>query len=140
MYKIKILTIGKTKETWLEDALAEYHKRLKATAQIELVLAKNDTHLVELSAKEAVVICLDVVGEAVTSEEFSKLLATQLERGGSRISFVIGGAEGLPPELQQAPLRVSLSKMTYTHQIVRLVLVEQIYRAFEIAKGSRYHK
>lgn len=140
MYKIKILTIGKTKETWLEEALAEYHKRLKATVQIEIILAKNDAHLAELASKEAVVICLDVVGEPLSSEDFSKLVMTQLERGGARLSFVIGGPEGLPMELRNAPLRVSLSKMTYTHQIVRLVLVEQIYRAFEIDKGSRYHK
>lgn len=140
MYKIKILTIGKTKEAWLDEALAEYEKRLKTVAQIELVLAKNDQHLVELASKETALIVLDVVGTAVTSEEFSKLLVNQLEKGGTRLSFVIGGAEGLPPQLQSAPIRISLSKMTYTHQIVRLVLVEQIYRALEIAKGSRYHK
>jgi 23S rRNA (pseudouridine1915-N3)-methyltransferase len=121
VYKIKILTIGKTKEAWLDEALAEYEKRLKTVAQIELVLAKNDLHLVELASKETALIVLDVAGTAVTSEEFSKLLVNQLEKGGTRLSFVIGGAEGLPPQLQSALLRISFSKMTFTHQIVRLV-------------------
>lgn len=140
MYKIKILTIGKTKETWLETALAEYYKRLKTTAQIEFILAKEDHHLLSLVEKEPLVIGLDAGGILMKSEAFSTYLMEKLEQGGARLTFVIGGAEGLPQVLKTKCPLVSLSSLTFTHQIVRLVLVEQIYRAFEINKNSPYHK
>jgi 23S rRNA (pseudouridine1915-N3)-methyltransferase len=141
MYRIRILSIGKTKEEWLEKALAEYLKRLQAIAAIEFVWAKNDEQLLALAAKESHFLCLDACGQAMTSEHFSSFLIRKLESSGSRLAIIIGGAEGLPKELKHPRDRlVSLSPMTFTHQIVRLVLVEQIYRAFEIERGSKYHK
>ena len=83
----------------------------------------------------------DVVGIQCTSVEFAARLYEALEAGGSRLTFYIGGAEGLPPSLKADPKRlISLSKMTFTHQMARLLLVEQVYRATEIRRGSAYHK
>lgn len=139
MHKIKILTVGKTKEDWLEDAMSEYLKRLKPVADIEFHMAKNDQQLQNWAEKENILVCLDAAGALMDSEGFSHFLLDHLQKGGSRLSFVIGGPEGLPECLKKFPL-ISLSPMTFTHQMARLILIEQIYRAFEIAKGSQYHK
>lgn len=140
MYKIRIYSIGKTKEEWLETAIAEYLKRLQKTAVIEFILAKNDEQLVGLVEKEDAVICLDALGQMMDSEKFSFYLVKQLETHGARLAFVIGRAEGLPPVLKKRHPLLSFSLMTFTHQVIRLILVEQVYRAIEIDKGSRYHK
>ena len=144
MYRIKIFSIGKTKEKWLEEALAEYLKRLTQTATIDFILAKNDEQLTTLVENEAtrgtLIICLDAEGKVLDSDQFSCYLMHQLEAGGSRLSLVIGGSDGLPAAFKQTYPLLSLSKLTFTHQIIRLILVEQIYRALEIAKGSKYHK
>ena len=140
MYRIRIFSVGKTKEAWLEEAIAEYVKRLQHTASIEFHWAKNDEQLVALIAKEGAVVCLDAAGKNLDSERFSSFIIKQLEAGGARLAMVIGGAEGLPPALKDAYPLVSLSPMTFTHQVARLILVEQIYRAFEIDKGTKYHK
>jgi 23S rRNA (pseudouridine1915-N3)-methyltransferase len=141
MHKIKILSVGKTKEPWLEEALAEYLKRLQGMISIEFILAKNDEQLLNLASKESTLICLDPKGEAVTSEQFCDCLFNNLSKGGCRLAFVIGGPEGLPSCLRigSYPL-ISFSHLTFTHQIARLILVEQIYRAVEISKGTKYHK
>jgi 23S rRNA (pseudouridine1915-N3)-methyltransferase len=140
MYKIKILTIGKTKENWLEEALSEYYKRLKPTAQIEFVYVKDNDQLLSMVEKNDSIVALDACGDQMDSLSFSTFLLQKLEQGGSRLTFVIGGAEGLPAAIKKSYPLVSLSPLTFTHQIARLILVEQIYRAFEIEKGSRYHK
>lgn len=114
---------------------------MKATLSIEWVLAKNDEKLLELAQKEPLLLCLDPKGVSVTSEEFSRLFYTSLVKGGSRLAFVIGGAEGLPSALKRKSSHlISLSPLTFTHQITRLILLEQLYRALEIQKGSSYHK
>lgn len=137
MYKLKIFSIGKTKEAWLKEATYEYSKRLEPILSIEWILAKDDPQLISFLAKESSYIALDPKGKMFTSEEFSTWLIQQ----ESRLSFVIGGAEGLPPQVaERAQAKISLSKLTFTHQLTRLILVEQIYRAFEIDKGSQYHK
>lgn len=136
MIKVKIFSIGKTKESWLEEALQEYTKRLKSTATFEWLWAKNNDQLIEWVESEDSVICLDPNGKLMTSEQFANLV----EKGGSRLSFVIGGAEGLPEKLKKNYFLLSLSPLTLTHQMTRLLLIEQIYRAFEIKKGSQYHK
>ena len=144
MYRIKIFSIGKTKEKWLEEALKEYLKRLTQTASIDFILAKNNEQLTSLIKNEAtrgtLIICLDANGQVLDSDQFSSYLIRQLEMGGSRLSLVIGGSEGLPEKFKQTYPLLSLSKLTFTHQIIRLILVEQIYRALEISKGSKYHK
>lgn len=140
MQKIKIISIGKTKEKWLQEAISEYTKRLSPYAQIESIWGKDDDHLLKLLINEKNIICLDPFGQEMNSEEFSQFLQASLLEGGSRLTFVIGGAEGLPLILRQKYPLLSLSKLTFTHQFARLLLIEQIYRAFEISKGTKYHK
>lgn len=140
MLKFKIFSVGKTKESWLEAAFQEYTKRLKPYAQIECFWAKDNAQLTEWVEKEPLLICLDPKGAVLTSESFSSLIANRWEKGGARLSFVIGGAEGLPQKLRDKEELISLSSLTFTHQITRLVLIEQIYRAIEIQRGSLYHK
>lgn len=140
MYKLRIFSVGKTKEEWLESAIAEYIKRLQHTVSIEFIWAKTDDQLLALVEKEEAVICLDAAGQMMDSEKFSSFFIKQLETHGARLAFVIGGAEGLPPVLKKKHPLLSFSLMTFTHQIIRLILIEQIYRAIEIDKGSRYHK
>jgi 23S rRNA (pseudouridine1915-N3)-methyltransferase len=139
MHKIKVLTIGKTKEAWLDEALDEFYKRLRSQVQFEWVFAKDDEQLIQICAKEPFVIALDPLGRELDSPSFSKYLVDKLEAHGTRLAFVIGGPEGLPEALRKGDM-LSFSKFTFTHQIVRLILVEQIYRALEIARGSPYHK
>ena len=141
MYRIKIFTIGKAKEPWLSEALEEYTDRLKASACIEWVLAKDNAQLVQLVGKEKSFVCLDPHGKLLDSPAFSRELLRLLSEGGSRLSFVIGGAEGIPDSIKSRAAKLfSLSPLTFTHQMTRLILLEQIYRAFEIDKGSPYHK
>lgn len=141
MFKIKVITIGKTKESWLQDALEEYHKRLKSIIQIEWILLKNEDLLPAAVQKEPSFIALDPKGKLVDSVALSHLLFQTLEKEGSRLAIVIGGAEGISSEIKQNALfTLSLSPLTFTHQLTRLILLEQIYRAYEIKKGSSYHK
>ncbi len=140
MLKLKIFSIGKTKEPWLEDATTLYLQRLQAFMSVEFVCCKDDEQLRSLVEKEKAVLCLDRQGKNVSSEEFCDILYNALESGGSRCSLVIGGPEGLPEALRSRYPLLSFSKLTFTHQIARLILLEQIYRATEIRKGSKYHK
>lgn len=137
MVKINILSIGKIKHSWLEEALDEYTKRLSPYATINWRLVKNLTELEKAAEKEMRLICLDPKGREQTSEEFSSLI----QKEGSRMCFVIGGDVGLSEMLKKrAAHLLSLSRLTFTHQLTRLILLEQLYRAFEIERGSPYHK
>jgi len=140
MLKVKILTVGKTKESWLQDALSEYKKRLQNIIRIDLDCLRDNNQLIAQIEKQSGVILLDPEGNMFDSESFSHFFYKKMVSFGSQITFVIGGAEGLPQGLRQKHPMISLSKMTFTHQITRLILVEQIYRAHEIDKGSGYHK
>jgi len=134
MIRVKIYTIGRSKEPWLLSALEEYEKRLSGSHSLEWIFAKNDTHLGELA--EPGLIALDLAGEMVDSVELSGRLA-----GKSRLSFFIGGAEGLPKAVvSKAGWKWSLSRLTFPHQIVRLLLLEQLYRSVSIERGDPYHK
>jgi 23S rRNA (pseudouridine1915-N3)-methyltransferase len=136
MIKIKILSVGKTREKWLETAIAEFEKRLTGQVEFECKWFKNDKRLAEEADKEPSVICLDPEGKEFDSPGFADFIEGQ----GARMTFVIGGAEGLPQALRRSGPQLSLSKMTFTHQLSRLVLIEQIYRAYTLIKGIPYHK
>jgi 23S rRNA (pseudouridine1915-N3)-methyltransferase len=141
MIKIKIYSVGKTKEDWLQTALDLYEKRLKSSISFEWILTKTDEQLKQFLEKETNFICLDPNGKQYSSKEFSAFLIKLIEEAHSRISFVIGGAEGIPVSVKaKAKTLLSLSQLTFTHQITRLILIEQIYRAIEIEKGTSYHK
>ena len=130
MMRIKIISPGKNKEPWLIEALAEYEKRLSRDAKIEWVFPKV------LTVIEKQYSLLDVKGKYLSSEEFSNFLMSKPSH-----VFVIGGPEGPPKNMSDnASFKFSLSPLTFTHQLVRLVLIEQIYRGYEIFKGSPYHK
>ena len=136
MQHIKIVSIGKNKEPWLQDALHEYEKRLSSTVRIDWVLLKKEDQLEETLKREQNYHCLDPSGTLYTSERFSAFVTPH-----SSLTFVIGGATGLSEALKQkAASLISLSPLTFTHQHTRLILLEQIYRAHEITKGSNYHK
>lgn len=139
MALITLYSIGKTKENWLQQACNEYIKRLTPYSKIHLEFFQKDIQLVKAVTNEEI-ICLDPLGKEFTSNEFSIFLMKALENSGARLGFVIGGPEGLPSVLKENHPLISLSKMTFTHQCTRLILLEQIYRSFEISKGSPYHK
>ncbi|HSX14077.1 MAG TPA: 23S rRNA (pseudouridine(1915)-N(3))-methyltransferase RlmH [Chlamydiales bacterium] len=135
MFKVKVITEGKIKEPWLIEALSMYEKRLKGKMEIEWVIVDD---LEEKVLKEPSFIALDIQGKSISSEQMSRSLFNEW---GSRPTFVIGGAVGLSQKvLHAAKYRISFSSLTFTHQMVRLILVEQLYRALEIEEGSSYHK
>lgn len=137
MFKVKVIANGKCKEKWLQAALFEYEERMKGRLSIEWCLVSDDEALSALCKKEPPFIALDIQGKMWDSPEFAK----KWMAFGSRITFVIGGPEGLPKEVaQKATLRWSLSPLTFTNQIVRLLLTEQLYRSLEIERRSQYHK
>lgn len=141
MFKVKIFSVGKTKETWLNTALEEYLKRLQKSMKIEWIFVKNDDELRKTLGTERHFIALDPGGISIDSVRFSTFFYKNLEKQGSRLNFVIGGAEGIPKDiLEEASELLSFSKMTFTHQMIRLLLIEQIYRAHMIRAGSDYHK
>ncbi|CAM9848976.1 unnamed protein product, partial [Chrysoparadoxa australica] len=131
-------------EPWLEEGYNMYAQRLRPVLALDTQWHKSDDDLIAAVRKEeerqTPVICLDERGKQVDSIAFSKLMYKKLEDGGSRLCFVIGGAEGLPAELKQKRDAISLGKMVFTHTWARAILAEQVYRATEIRKGSKYHK
>ena len=158
--KIKIVTVGKLKEKYLKDGIAEYSKRISRFATVEMVeLADKKTPdrasdsenekildlegnriLSKIGDREFVVV-LAIEGKTLSSEEFSKQLEQASINGFSTLTFVIGGSLGLSKEVKKrANLSVSFGRLTLPHQLMRLVLTEQIYRAFTIQQGSPYHK
>jgi 23S rRNA (pseudouridine1915-N3)-methyltransferase len=134
-YKVKIYCVGRRHPANLVDAITSYEKRIQGSNSIEWVILKSDKELIEKLSSESYY-CFDVLGKDYTSESFSKLLTSKVQW-----NFVIGGSSGLPGEVVKgARGLLSLSKFTFPHEIVRLLIVEQIYRAFEIGRGSPYHK
>ncbi len=158
--KIRILTIGKLKEKYLVNGINEYIKRLNAYCKVEMVevgdepIPDNASENVEniIKDKEAdkivakikddeYVIVLDLHGKEIDSVAFSKHIEECMIRGKSTITFVIGGSLGLGKSLlQRADYRLCFSKMTFPHQLMKLILVEQVYRAFKIMRRETYHK
>ena len=158
--KIKIYAIGKIKEKYLKEGINEYLERIKLYSQIEIIEV-NDEPIVDNPHPSEIKKAIDIEGQRVlkllktndyligldlnkkemTSPEFSTYLSKKFVSGGSNISFVIGGSYGLSEELKaRCNDSISLSKMTFLHQMTRLILLEQIYRAFKINRNETYHK
>lgn len=159
MQKIRIVCIGRCKEQYWVKALEEYQKRLKrycrfelcevpdvsvpdrpSQAQIREVLQKEGETILKKLEGEGQVIALCVEGKELSSERFSDLLGQAAQKGSS-LCFVIGGSHGLwEPVKERAFLRLSFSRMTFPHQLMRVILTEQIYRGYKILNHEAYHK
>jgi len=147
---ITILCIGKLKEKYWQDACAEYIKRLSRFAKLEVIElneSKSDSvdeesgALLEHLPKGAFVVALDVGGKSLSSEGLAELISKKTVDGVSHICFIIGGSNGYNDSIRKAAdLRLSFSSFTFPHQLMRVILLEQVYRAFKINAGEKYHK
>ena len=157
---ITIIAVGKLKEKYLKNGITEYLKRMKnyanvkivevndepasqtlSEAEIEQVKEAEGQRIIEKIPDRSQVIALDLKGKQLTSENFAEKIDETMIYGTSQIAFIIGGSHGLSKEvLQKTDLKISFGKMTYPHQLMRLILVEQIYRAFKIMRHEPYHK
>ena len=157
--RIRIYCIGKIKEQYLKEGIGEYIKRISAYTSVEIIevidskvkdnpnksdieRAKNEEgdRVLKL-VKNDYLIGLDLNKKEQTSEEFADFISKKMVEGGSSISFVIGGSYGLSDALKQrCNTSISLSKLTFLHQMTRFILLEQIYRAFKILNNETYHK
>nr|WP_315363531.1 23S rRNA (pseudouridine(1915)-N(3))-methyltransferase RlmH [Cytobacillus firmus] len=157
---ISIITVGKLKEKYLKQGIDEYLKRLSPYAKLDIIEVPDEKAPEELSETEmrqvkqkegerilakihpdAHVIALAIEGKMKSSEELADTLDKLATYGKSKIAFVIGGSLGLSQEvLQRADDKLSFSKMTFPHQLMKLILLEQVYRAFRINRGEPYHK
>ena len=160
MQQITVLCVGRLKESYLAAACAEYQKRLQtlcklqiielppvklpddpAPAQIAQALEKEGAAILEKIPQGAAVVALCVEGKQMTSEGFSRLLSDYATAGKDKVCFLIGGSFGLSDTVKRrADRRLSVSEMTFPHQLFRVMLLEQIYRAKQIEKGTKYHK
>ncbi len=156
MKKVDIVCVGKLKEKYLEQAISEYSKRLQSYCKLNIIevsdekIPKNESS--EVPVKEAVkimnkipdtafVIALVIDGEMLSSEGLTELMQGQALRGNSHFIFVIGGSLGLGEAvINRANYKLSFGKMTFPHQLFRVMLVEQIYRAYKINANETYHK
>lgn len=158
--KVSIVTVGKLKEKYLKDGIAEYSKRLSRFCDLEITEVEDEqapensslAQELQIKKKEAerilkrvkagsTLVILDVKGEKPDSEGFAAKLQSFFVTGSSHITFVIGGSLGLDAGLlKSADYRFSMSNLTFPHQLARLILLEQLFRAFKIMNGEVYHK
>lgn len=158
--KISILTVGKIKEKFFQDAIEEYRKRLSRYCNLEIlqvadertpdhgseseysqIKEKEGERLLNLIKADAYVIALAIEGKQMSSEQLSAKIDRLGISGKSHIQFIIGGSLGLDPRvLRRADELLSFSPMTFPHQLMRVILLEQIYRSYRIIKGEPYHK
>ena len=151
--RVRVVAVGKLKEKFFADAVAEYVKRLGRFAKVECVQiadrripehasrAQEGGDILDKIGPQEYVVALCVEGEKLDSVAFSKKLSALTAAGKSSLTFVIGGSLGLSGAVKQrADLRLSFSDMTFPHQLMRVILLEQVYRAFKIAANETYHK
>ena len=158
--KIDILVVGKIKEKFYSDAIAEYSKRLSRYAKLsiievkdektdenasahedELVMSKEAERLEKYIDENAMIVPLCIEGEQTTSEGFADMITDWENKGYSHIQFIIGGSLGIHSSLKaKGKVKLSFSKMTFPHQLMRVILLEQIYRAYRIKNNEPYHK
>lgn len=160
MLNVTILAVGKIKEKFLSDAIDEYSKRLGRYCRLEIIRVKDDPtpdnptdkerdivlkregkRLIEKIPKGAYIIPLCIEGKQKSSEEFAKIMSDIPSGGKSEVVFIIGGSMGLWNRIKDmADIKLSFSKMTFPHQLMCVILLEQLYRAFNISGGGKYHK
>ena len=158
---IKIIAVGKIKEKFYKDAIDEYLKRMQAYNKVEIIEVADEMAAENLSekeleqvkekegerilgkiSKEDYVVSLEILGKQIDSIEFAKFIENEMAEGlGRNLVFIIGGSNGLAKEVsQRSNKKLSFGKMTYPHQLMRVILTEQIYRAYRIINGHPYHK
>ena len=160
MLAVKLICVGKMRERFYIDAFEEYRKRLGAycrldcleiaeqrlgdgpsAAEIAAALDREGAEILRAIPADAFVAALCVEGREMSSESFSSLFIEREKSGKPKICVVIGGSYGMSANVKaRADLKLSMSKMTFPHHLARVMLIEQVYRAFKIAEGSRYHK
>lgn len=160
MLSIRLVCVGKLREQFFIDAFNEYSKRLSAYCKFECAelnetklgsspsdkeiaaaLDKEAADIERALGKDAYVIAMCVEGMQLKSEDLAQKISSLAVAGRGRICFVIGGSFGISPRIKQrAAMRLSMSEMTFPHHLARVMLAEQIYRAFKISEGSKYHK
>jgi len=155
--KIKIIALGKIKEKFLKDGIEEFLKRLTPYTSLEILelnpveikdekltqkaLDEEGINILSHIKEDSYVITMEIQGKQLSSEEFAGKINDITMSGVSELVFVIGSSCGISSNVsQRADFKLSMSKMTFLHQFARLILVEQIYRAFKILKGEKYHK
>lgn len=138
--KIRIVAFGRIKEPYIQEGVAGFAKRLAPFCRLELVELKDEGPAKEAKRLDAYIgpgtYILDVDGKQFTSEEFSKFV----EKQDGQLTLVVGGAEGIDASVKKRAPAISLSRMTFTHEMSRLFLMEQVYRAFMIGSNRKYHK
>lgn len=157
---IKIIAVGKIKEKYIKEGIREFSKRISRYSKLEILEVKDEKAPEGLSKKDmenikvkegkkilsklpqkSYVIALDIKGRQINSEQLSKKIENLMVSGVNDITFIIGGSLGLSEEvIEIADLKLSFSKMTFPHQLMRIILLEQIYRSFRIIKNEPYHK
>jgi rRNA large subunit m3Psi methyltransferase RlmH len=150
MMRIKIVCVGRLKERYWTDAVHEYEKRLRSYCELTIEEVKESpaddideegVNILKRIGDHDHVITLEIKGNALTSEELSAKLDDLALGGTSDVTFVIGGSNGLSDEVSaRAAYKLSFSKMTFPHQLMRVILLEQVYRSFRISKHEPYHK
>lgn len=150
--KVRVVWVGKSREAWVKDALADYCGRIRRYAPLELGEVRDEKGALaeEMRRREcerlekqippgAVVLLMDELGEQMDSPGLAAFIGRQRDMGTGELVFVIGGAYGFSDDFRRRGRLLSLSKMTFTHQMVRVFLLEQIYRAFTIMNNEPYH-
>ncbi|MGH9544198.1 MAG: 23S rRNA (pseudouridine(1915)-N(3))-methyltransferase RlmH [Terriglobales bacterium] len=142
--KLKVAWIGKTKEPAIQSLTDEYLKRLSRYAEVEGTILKDEAAVLKLCGRDArprhALVLLDGRGKQLSSEELAKFLGDHQDRNPLPLLFAVGGADGFTGLTRQAAtLTLSLGRMTLAHELARVVLLEQLYRAFTILKGHPYH-
>ena len=160
MLSIKLICVGKMRERFYSDAFAEYAKRLQAYCKLECIelaeqrlsdapsakeiaaaLERESTDIMKAISNDAYVVAMCVEGKQMKSEGMAELIAAREGSGKPKLCFVVGGSFGLDARVKaRADMRLSMSEMTFPHHLARVMLAEQIYRAFKINEGSKYHK
>lgn len=160
MLNVQIICVGKLKEKFYAEAVAEYEKRLSgyckltilelpeeklpdspSRAQIDAALVKEGEAILQRLPKNAVTIAMCVEGRLLSSEDLAERVSDWMLGGRSSLVLIVGGSHGLAPAVKdRAALRLSMSPMTFPHHLARVMLLEQLYRAFKIQEGSGYHK
>ena len=160
MLHIDIICVGKIKEQYLKDAIAEYSKRLSKYCSLTITeisdeqvpnnlndkLAQNikqteSNHILSHIKRDSYVICLDLKGKQFSSEEFSQKIESIVLNDSSTITFIIGGTLGISDDLlKKSNELICFSKMTFPHQLIRVFLLEQLFRAFKISNNETYHR